>query len=181
MRMDTFIRVGGGAAILAGVLRAAGSFVSGGSEVERQSLYFIVDLLLLLSVFAAYAQNDEAVGRWGASGFLTTVIGILLVRSSRAVPGVDLYPAGALSVAIGWALLSLDWWRTANGAVFVPVLFVLSVVTGLVGQIGPHASLFVASGVIFGVAMMGVGRQVLLAAPRRSRMRPSKLDPNSAR
>ena len=49
MRMDSFVRVGGGAAILAGVLRAVGSFVSGGSEVERQSLYFIVDLLLLLN------------------------------------------------------------------------------------------------------------------------------------
>jgi len=162
MRMDTFIRVGGGAAILGGVFRAAGSFISGGSEVERQSLYFIVDLLLLLSVFAAYAQNEEVLGRWGTAGFLTAVTGILLVRSSRAMPGVDLYPAGALSVAIGWVLLSLDWWRTANGSVFVPVLFVLSIVTGLVGQIGAHAAaLFVASGVIFGAATIGVGRQVL--------------------
>ena len=165
MRMATFIRGGGGAAILAGALRAAASFISGGNEVERQSLYFIVDLLLLLGVFAAYAQNEKALGRWGSAGFLTTVIGILLVRSSRAVPGVDLYPAGALSVAVGWVLLSLDWWRAANGPVFVPVLFVLSVVTGLAGQIGPQReTLFVASGVIFGAAMMGVGRQVLLAA-----------------
>ena len=59
MRMNTRVRVGGGAAILAGVLRAAGSSVSGGSEVERQSLYFIVDLFLLLSVFAAHAQNHD--------------------------------------------------------------------------------------------------------------------------
>jgi len=86
---------GGWAAILAGVLRAGGSLVSGGSEVERQSLYFIVDLLLLLGVFAAHAQNHEALGRWGAAGFLTTVAGILLVRSSRAVSGLDLYPAGS--------------------------------------------------------------------------------------
>ena len=87
------------------------------------------------------------------------------MRSSRAVPGLDLYPAGALSVAIGWVLLSLDWWRTANGPAFVPVLFVLSVLTGLVGQIALHApALFVASGAIFGAAMLGVGRQVLLAA-----------------
>lgn len=44
MRLNTCIRVGGGAAILAGVLRAVGSFASGGSEVARQSLYFIIDL-----------------------------------------------------------------------------------------------------------------------------------------
>jgi hypothetical protein len=42
MRLDTLIRVGGGAAIFAGVLRVVGSFTSGGSEVARQSLYFIV-------------------------------------------------------------------------------------------------------------------------------------------
>jgi hypothetical protein len=169
VRKETLVRVGGGAAILAGVLRAAASFASGGSEVERQSLYFIVDLLLLLGAFAAYAQNHEALDRWGAAGFLTTVAGILLVRSSRAVPGLDLYPAGALSVAIGWVLLSLDWWKRANGRAFVPVLFVLSIVTGLVGQIVPRAAvLFVASGVIFGAAMVAVGRQVLLATtPRR--------------
>jgi hypothetical protein len=169
MRLSTLVRVGGAAAILAGMLRAASSFASGGSEIERQALYFIVDLLLLLGVFAAYAQNHEAVGRWGAAGFLTTVAGILLVRSSRALPGLDLYPAGALSVAIGWVLLSSAWWRRAKGAAFVPVLFVLSIVTGLVGQMVSRASLFVASGVIFSAAVAGVGSQVLLGvstAPR---------------
>jgi hypothetical protein len=115
MRLSTLVRVGSTAAILAGVLRTAGSFASGGSELERQALYFIVDLLLLLGAFAAYAQNHAAVGRWGAAGFLTIVAGILLVRSSRAVPGLDLYPVGGLSVAIGWALLSRAWWRTAQG------------------------------------------------------------------
>ena len=60
MRRDTLVRIGGAAAILAGVMRAAGSFLSwADSEVERQSLYFIVDLLLLLGVFAAYVQNHE--------------------------------------------------------------------------------------------------------------------------
>jgi len=67
-----------------------------------------------------------------------------------------LYPAGALSVIIGWVLLSPTWWKTANGSGFVPLMFVLSAVTGLVGQIVARAaSLFVVSGVIFGAAMVG--------------------------
>ena len=173
MRLSALIRVGGAFAILAGVLRAASSFASGGSEVERQALYFIVDLLLLLGAFAAYAQNHEEVGRWGAAGFLTTVAGTLLVRSSRAVPGLDLYPAGALSVAIGWVLLTGAWWRTAKGPAFVPVLFALSIVTGLVGQVVSRASLFVASGVIFGAAVARVGGQVLLGVSTASRNRPA--------
>ena len=64
MRPDTLLRVGGWAAIIAGVLRAAGSFASDvGGEVERQSLYFIIDFLLLVGVIAAYAQEHEVVGR----------------------------------------------------------------------------------------------------------------------
>jgi hypothetical protein len=168
MCLSTLVRIGGASAILAGVLRVASSFVSGGSEIERQALYFIVDLFLLLGAFAAYAQNREVVGRWGAAGFLTTVVGILLVRSSHTVPGLDLYPAGALLVAIGWVLLSLAWWRTTKGPTFVHVLFVLSIVTGLVGQIVSRASLFVASGVIFGAAVAGAGRQVLLSVSAAS-------------
>lgn len=166
MRLSTLVRVGGAAAILAGVLRAASSFAAGGTEIERQALYFIVDLLLLLGAFAMYAQNHEDVGRWGAAGFLTAVAGTLLVRSSRALPSFDLYPAGALSVAIGWVLLSGAAWRTAKGPAFVPVLFVLSIVTGLVGQIASRAPLVVAAGVIFGAAVAGAGRQVLRGVRR---------------
>jgi hypothetical protein len=71
VHMDTLVRIGGVSAILAGVLRAAGSFASGPGEIEQQSLYFIVDLLLL-GVLAVYAQNHEALGRWGEGGFLAT-------------------------------------------------------------------------------------------------------------
>jgi hypothetical protein len=71
MRMDTFVRCGGAAAILAGVLRAAASF-AWDSEVEQQVLYLIVDLLLLLGVFAAYAQNHEALAGGDRSYHLET-------------------------------------------------------------------------------------------------------------
>jgi hypothetical protein len=163
MRTDTLIRVGGAAAIVAGILRGFSSFPSMGTEVERQLLYFTIDLLLLLGVFAAYAQTHRALGRLGAVGFLAIVTGILLVRSSGAIPGFDLYPPGAVSIAIGWVLLSFDWWRTANGAAFVPVLFALSVACGLIAQIVLRPAAFVASGLIFGAAMVGVGKQVLAA------------------
>jgi hypothetical protein len=109
--------------------------------------------------------------RWGAGGFLATVTGILLVRSSRAVPGLDLYPAGALTVAGGCLLLSVMWWRGAKGSALVPLLFLISVVTGVVGQRVPSAAdLFVASGVAFGAAMVGMGGQVLSAARRTRKM-----------
>jgi hypothetical protein len=97
--------------------------------VTQQSLYFIVDVFLLIGVLAAYARDCEVVGRWGATGFLTALVGILLVRSNRAVPGLDLYPAGAVAIALGCALLGLTSWRAGTASWWVPLLFVMSVVT----------------------------------------------------
>jgi hypothetical protein len=164
MRLQTLVRIGGTAAILAGVLRAATSFASGAGDIEQQVLYFIVDLLLLLGVLAVYAQHHQVVGVAGAVGFLATIAGILLVRSSRAIAGLDLYPIGAVTVATGWVLLSVAWWKRAQGSGFVPFLFVLSMITGSIGQLAAPASpLFLASGIIFGAAIVGVGRGVLKA------------------
>ena len=163
MQKSSLVRVGAVAAILAGLLRAAAAITPGtGSEVERQSLYFIVDLLLLLAVIAAYAQHHNSLGRSGAGAFLTTVTGLLLVRSGRAVPGLDLYPAGAALVAIGWVVLAVTWWKWSHGSPFVPLLLLLSLLLGMVSQLGGRAAtLFVASGLFFGAAMVEVGRQLL--------------------
>jgi hypothetical protein len=69
MHRDALLRVGGWAAVIAGVLRMAASFTSSlGSEVERQSLYFIIDLLLLIAVFAAYLRESVARSQ-GRSGW----------------------------------------------------------------------------------------------------------------
>ena len=166
MHKDTLVRVGGAAAILAGLLRAAAAVAPGtGGDVVRQFVYFIVDLLLLLGVLAAYVQHHKALGRSGAGAFLLTVTGLLLVRSSRAVPGLDLYPAGATSVAIGWVVLGFTWWKWSHGSPFVPLLLLLSLLLGVVSQVGGRAAmLFAASGVLFGGAMVEVGRQLLLTA-----------------
>ena len=169
MRKSTHVRVGGVAAILAGLLRVYAAVAPAtGSEVQRQSLYFIVDLLLLLGLIAAYAQHHEGLGRSGAGAFLITVTGLLLVRSSRAVPGLDLYPAGAASVAVGWIVLAFTWWKRSHGSPFLPLLLLLSLVLGAVSQFGGHAAMLsVASGLLFGVAMVEAGRQLVFGRQLR--------------
>ena len=164
------VRVGGWAAIIGGVLRVAASFSSSiGTEVERQSLYFVIDLLLLIAVFAAYAQDLEAVGGLGAAGFLTAVVGILLVRSSHAFPGFELYPAGAAAVALGWTVLGLASWRAGTVSMFVPCLLGLSIGIAVVGQlVGFAEAAFVVSGVVFGAATVGVGTTILTALAGKS-------------
>ena len=163
MRTSTLVRIGGVAAILAGLLRAYAAVAPGiDSDVQRQSLYFVVDLLLLLGSIAAYAEHHEWLGRSGAGAFLMTVAGLLLVRSSRAVPGLDLYPAGAALVAVGWIVLAFMWWKRSRGSPFVPLLLLLSLVLGAVSQLGGRAAMLsLASGLLFGAAMVEVGRQLV--------------------
>jgi hypothetical protein len=61
----------------------------------------------------------------------------------------------------------VTWWKAAKGSALVPLLFLISVVIGAVGQFVPRAAtLFVASGVVFGAATVGVGGQVLAAGRR---------------
>jgi hypothetical protein len=161
-QMHSLIRTGGVVAVVAGVLRALASFAPAAGEVEQQVLYLVVDCLLLFAVLAVYAQNHEALGVWGASGFLIVVAGILLVRSSRSIPGVDLYPAGALAVVAGWVLLSAAWRKRARGSALVLLLFASAAVAGLIGQLVVRAAALGAlSGILFGAAMIAVGGHVL--------------------
>lgn len=161
MTRPRLVRIGGTAAILAGVMRTLASLPLAVGDAERQLLYLVVDFLLLLAAIAVYVQHHEDLGPWGAAGFLITVAGILLVRSGRAIPGVDLYPAGALTVVSGWVLLSTTTWKRARGLAFVPLLFTMSAVTGFVGQFTTRpGAWFVVAGIVFGAAMIGAGWQV---------------------
>ena len=85
------------------------------------------------------------------------------MTSSRAIPGVDLYPAGAAAVAIGWIALAFAWWKRSHGSPLVPLLLLLSLVLGAASQLGGGAAtLFAASGLLFAAAMVEAGRQLVL-------------------
>ena len=102
MSRAALIRAGGMAAMVGGVLRAAASFApSVGSDSERQLLYLVVDMFLLLGLLGFYELCHQDVGRTGASGFLLALFGLVVVRSSRVIPGLDLYPVGALAFVGG--------------------------------------------------------------------------------
>lgn len=78
---------------------------------------------------------------------------------------VDLYPAGALATASGVIILSARAWIACGISGWIPVAFLLSTVTGLIGGFVRGASaLFVWSGVIFGVAFAALGAGMWMAA-----------------
>ena len=162
MSRTALIRAGGMAAVGGGILRVAASFAPNvGPEVARQLLYLLIDVLLLLGVLGFYELRHGDIGRPGAVGFLLALIGLSVVRSSRAIPGVDLYPMGSLALVLGLLTLGVSAWKVKTLAVWVPVALLVSILAGLVGTVvGGAGWLFGLSGVAFGVAFAGLGHTV---------------------
>ena len=168
MSRGALIRAGGTAAVVGGILRAAASFApSFGSDSERQILYLVVDMFLLLGLLGFYELRYQDVGRTGALGFLLALFGLVVVRSSRVVSGLDLYPVGAVAVAGGLIVLCGRAWSVKTLRVWVPTVFVVSTLVGLVGTVaGNSARLLVASGILFGAAVAGLGLEMRSASRR---------------
>lgn len=162
MSRNALVRAGGIIAIVGGILRAAASFApSFGSESDRQILYLVVDVFLLLGLLGFYELRYQDVGRTGACGFLLALLGLVVIRSSRAIPGLDLYPVGAMAVAGGLIVLCASAWRVNALAVWVPTAFIGSTLLGLAGTVSANSQwLLIVSGVVFGTAFAGLGREV---------------------
>ena len=168
MARGALVRAGGMAAIVAGILRAAASFAPGlGSDLEQQLLYLVVDMFLLLGLLSFYELRHQEVGRTGAFGFLLALFGVFVIRSSRAIPGLDLYPVGALILVGGLIVLCGSAWRVKALSVAVPTAFVASTLIGLVGAAAGNSGWsFVVSGMSFGAAFVGLGRETWSAGRR---------------
>lgn len=65
-------------------------------------LYPITDIGITLGLIAWYLAQRAPVGAWGSAGFAVGIVGVLIIRSNGAIPGVALYPPGLCS------------WRSAS-------------------------------------------------------------------
>jgi len=160
MMRSTLARAGGLAAIAGGALRVAASLapVVIDSDIDRESLYILVDVCLMIGLVGFNARHSKSAGWPGAAGLALALVGLAAVRANRAISTVDLYPAGALPTACGVILLSARAWVAGRISGWVPVGFLLSTLAGLIGSYVRGANvLFAWSGVIFGVAFAGLG------------------------
>lgn len=128
------------------------------SDIERESLYIVVDVCLTIGLMGFSARHSKSIGWPGAAGLALALLGLATVRANRAISTVDLYPAGALATACGVIILSARAWVARRIPGWVPMAFLLSTLVGLIGNYVRGANaLFVWSGVIFGVAFAGLG------------------------
>ncbi len=168
MTSTTLIRLGGLAALLAGVLRTIASFIPYSQPgVAAELFYLLIDVLLLLGLLGIYAYQHEAVGVVGFLGFLAALIGTAsIVGPDGELSGVPVYVVGSLLISVGLSLLAIGTWQAQRLPRAVPVLWVLSTVIGIGGFVaGGMAITFLLAGVMFGVASIVAGAKIW-TAPR---------------
>lgn len=166
MSKATLIRLGGLAAILAGILRSIASFVPADpSHVKDELLYLSIDVFLLLGLIGLYASLYEKVGLSGFVGFVLAVIGIITIRSQQAMPGIQLYPLGALTFLAGLNLLVIRAFIVKRFPGWVTGVLLLSTLLGFLAFAFQKTTLiFIVSGILFGISFIGVGMHLYATA-----------------
>ena len=146
--------------MMAGVLRVATSFNSyAASGVAIELLYLAIDLLLLFAIVAVYAYVRDRSGWLTLVGFILALAGTgSIVGPDKALGGVDMYVAGATTLSIGLALLSVGAWRSVALPRTVCALWVGSTLIGVGGYVVQgRGVLFTLAGLAFGLGFLLAG------------------------
>lgn len=163
MSSGTLLRLGGLAAMLAGVLRAGTSFL-GFSEptVPQEMLYLTIDVSVLFGLLSIYFYQNADVGRTGFAGFLLSVTGTaVIVGPDATLGGVDMYAVGAAMLLAGLVFLAIGSWKAGRLPKYVPASWVLSTLTGAGGfLVGGSTILLTLAGLTFGVGFIGAGARI---------------------
>jgi hypothetical protein len=162
MSSPNLIRLGGIAAIVAGILRGVNSFLpsSNNPNMTTSILYLLTDIFLLFGIIGIYSFQHRESRSWGLFGFLFAIVGIAVIRTG-SISGVNLYPVGASIFTVGMSLFAVGSWIAKELPRWVSVLWLLSTIVGFMGYFIPGFNLlFVASGVIFGIGFAGAGMKI---------------------
>jgi hypothetical protein len=159
--ITNLIRLGGLAAIIAGILRGLNSLLPSSTPIVAIALlYLLNDIFILLGIMGLYGFQYKESSLWGGFGFLVAIIGIGVIRYG-AISGVNLYSVGASIFAGGLILFAVGSWIARKLPRWVSAFWVLSTIVGMIGYFAPGLNLFfVISGVIFGIGFAGAGIKV---------------------
>lgn len=166
MSSNNLIRLGGLAAIIAGVLRGVASFVPQSIGIDQlELLYLVTDLFILFGIMGLYGFQHKEAGIWGFLGFLLAIAGNgMIIGPDGEIFGVNLYPVGSLLLAVGLNLFVIGGWNAHKLPRWTLVSLGLSTILGFVGYFVPSLDfLFVVSGLLFAIGFAGAGSQVFWA------------------
>ncbi len=163
MSRNNLLRLGGLAAIIAGILRGISSFDPGVLTPDRlELLYLFTDIFILFGIMGIYGLLHEAAGTWGLFGFLLAIVGDgMIIGPDGEMFGVGLYPVGAVILAVGLDLLVIGAWMANKLPRWMLVMLGLSTIFGFVGYFVPTLGfLYVLSGLLFALGFAGAGSQI---------------------
>jgi hypothetical protein len=125
-------------------------------------------MLLLLGIISVYAFQKHETGRWGGVGFFLALIGAGLLLGHDVVNALAfLYPVAAFLFAVGISVLSICAWAANTLPRWVSASLIASTILGILGfVVRGFDILFVISGVIFGIGLIGAGLTVWLQPAR---------------
>jgi hypothetical protein len=158
MSGTNLIRLGGLAAIIAGVIRGINSFLPGSNNpnITISVLYLLTDIFLLFGIMSIYGFQHQESRSWGFFGFILVIVGIAIIRTG-SIAEINLYPIGASIFTVGLSLFAVGSWIAKK----------LSTILGFMGYFIPSLNLlFVASGVIFGIGFAGAGMKIWSATSK---------------
>jgi hypothetical protein len=175
------IRIGALAAIAAGLLRVVTALLPADpSSTGLAVLYLVIDVGIALGLIAWHLAQHASLGAWGSTGFVLGIVGVLVIRSNGAIPGVALYLPGALLVVLGIDIVAYRAWRAGHLPVWLLGLLVSSALAGPVAFVPGLSGFFVLSGLTFGIGWAGVGAVVWHGVEARPALAPRDREPCAA-
>ena len=163
MSNRVLLRLSGLAAIVAGTLRSAASFLPYSEPtVIREILYFTIDIFILFGVLGIFLYQNAEVGKPGFLGFLLAVTGTaIIVGPDSTLSGIPLYETGAFTLSVGLSLLAVGSWNAGRLPKYASACWIVSTSFGVGGAlVGGTDFLTVLAGLAFGIGFIGAGARI---------------------
>ena len=158
------LRLCGAAALVGGGLRVADAYLTVTNWVRAQQIaYFVTDLMLIFGLCGVYLPRRKTLGLVGLLGFVASIVGLLIVRTSGLNGlGSNSYLIGATVTLIGVVVIGAVMLVRKAFPKLGPALWIASFVVGLIGLLPTGLSWAVSlAGVIFGIGFIVAGINLL--------------------
>jgi hypothetical protein len=166
MRTLTLLRCASIAAIIAGVLRIASSFLGNLTGDGVELLYLVIDLGFLFGLTGIYLSAHERVGILGFVGFaIAFPAAAAIVGPDGPLYGLNMYQVGGGLLTLGLAILGVAQLRADIGRRTSSIAWIVAFVGAIATRIPSlSAAAFVVTGVAFGFAFAAAGVELWRAS-----------------
>jgi hypothetical protein len=135
-RQTPLLQLAGVAALAGAGLRVSAAFPSLRIPgLSGESLYFIVDLLLILGLVGLFTGIASFRGWVGVLGFVGAIAGFAMVRTGDRLGGADAYQRASAILALSLAVAGLALLRGPGLARYVGAAWLASFAVGLAGTV----------------------------------------------